>query len=268
MERSVTAVAIWFEPHDNVVWAVSDTRVSGKHGGALTEGAAKILPLSLRCFTAGDEGFFNRPTLSTSFGFAYAGSTLIATMTYAVTNNLLQTLFAFPSQPPPSLLDAAALVGRIAERYVREICDDVEIGVFGWCPLQQHYRAALIHHDPRATPRQMIIVEQPLLQEKFTLVLGTDKALIQEVIGAVYKEFEGQILKRAPKHALQRIIESGTSPEIGGSLQLGVASAHGFTLKSYVTPNALGGIKFSFLGLDIDELGDVGGYRMGMIAIA
>src|SRR5262249_29131271 len=103
----MTVVATWYEPFDKIVWCVSDTRVSrpGPTAGTITDGGAKILPLSVRTFLPGESGFFDRNILSTTVGFAYAGATLPALMTYAVANTFLQHLYGMPGSPPPRMDD-------------------------------------------------------------------------------------------------------------------------------------------------------------------
>ena len=262
----MTVVAVWFEPHDNAVWAVSDTRVTGVEG-AITDGAAKILPLTMTCLAPGPTGFFDQLTLSTTFGFAYSGSTLVGVMTYTVANTLIQSLSARPGERPPNLMDVAGLVARVAERYVREVGSDIEAVIFGWCPLERRYRAALIQHDPNAVPRRMTAIEQPLLDNEFCILLGTAKERVRRAIERTYEELNGLALKRAPRLALQRLIEAGDFPEIGGSLQIGMASQLGFQLMSHVAPLVRGQPQAAryFLGINIDdEIGLVGQHFVGM----
>lgn len=94
--HELTVVAVWLEPFDRVVWAAADTKISrsGPIGGTITDADAKLLPLALRCFQPGADGFFSSVTLQTSIGFAFAGATLPALNTYAVAGASLQNLIS------------------------------------------------------------------------------------------------------------------------------------------------------------------------------
>jgi hypothetical protein len=266
---TMTVVAIWFEPFDQVIWAVADTRVSrlGPVASTITDMAAKLLPLSLRCFQPGEHDFVNDLTLQTSFGFAYAGNTLPALMTYTVANTCLQNLISRSGASPPSLADVAAVVQRIGQRYILEIMADFEAVVFGWCPVEHRYRAVLLSPETKCANRHVSAYEQPLYNTEFVSLLGVHRTEVTSEITTVLQELEGLPLKRAPKIAIQNLVSKGSLPAIGGTLQIGTATELGFELKSYERPIISGqplSARF-FLGIDIDhDIGQVGSYAIGM----
>lgn len=264
----MTVVAIWFEPHDNAIWAVGDTRISGQGaGGTLTDGAAKILPLTLFCRQPGPSGDFTSPALIASLGYAYAGSTLGAIMTYIVVNTCLQSLIGLPGSQPPSVRDVAGLIQRVSSAYAREIGSDFESAVFGWCPQMQNYRAITVEPLKTATTFEMRMVEQPLFDTDFFVLLGSHKLAVRTEIEKTYLELQGQNLKRAPRMAIQRLVANDSLPGVGGGLQLGTATQSGFQLKSHLRPVAPGEGTFGFnlLGFSVEnQLGSIGSYQIGM----
>jgi hypothetical protein len=268
--RKLTVVAVWLEPFDRVVWAVADTRVSrtGPIGGVISDAAAKILPLTLRRYEPGSDGFFSSLTLHASLGFAFAGSALPALNTYAVVSACLQNLASTtPGAPPPSISDVAGLIQRVAERYTRETMTAFEAIVFGWCPLERDYRAFVITPDRTSSPLVMAVNEQQLHESDFVALLGSHRVVVRDEIRRVLSAMQGQNLKRAPKRAIKNLVANGTLNDIGGTLQIGTATPVGFELKSYVRPLVVGRPQAAryFLGIDIDqEIGPVGHHLIGM----
>jgi hypothetical protein len=265
----LTVVAVWFEPFDRVVWAVADSRVSrsGPIGGIITEAGAKLLPLTLRCYQPGADGFFSSLTLHTSLGFAFAGSTLPALNTYAVASACLQNLISGRGALPPSMHDVAGLIQRLAERYTRETMSAFEAIVFGWCPLERDYRASVITPDNTSSPLVMSVNQQQLHEQDFVALLGSHRGVVKDEIRRVLSTMQGQDLKRAPKRAIENLVENATLNDIGGTVQIGTATPAGFELKSYVRPLVVGQPQAAryFLGIDIDrEIGPVGHHMIGM----
>jgi hypothetical protein len=266
-ERSVTVVAVWYEPHDDIVWMIADTRIS-RGGGSLTDGGAKILPLTLKCFEPGASGFFDRSTLATTLGYAYAGNTLPALMTYSVINTCLSNLAGLPNSSPPSILQVGAMALRVAERYVLETMADFTAVIAGWCPSTHRYAAIVIEPDPNVSPRRMRLREEPLDEAQHVTLLGSHRERVEEAVRLAYEQTRGQVLQRAPKIALTRLVESDELSGIGGSLQIGTASRFGFDLKYWVAPLTKGSSAAGrfLLGIDLDEeIGGVGPFRVGMM---
>jgi hypothetical protein len=263
----MTVVAIWYEPHDNAAWIVADTRVVGTVG-TLTESAAKIFPLTVRCFQPGPTGDFDQLVYSTTIGFAFAGSTLPALMLYSVANAFLQHLISVPNVGIPALSDVAATLQRIAELYLTETMRTFEFAILGWCATEARYAAFHVKPDDELQPRHMVSVPFDLYERDAFLLLGNRKAQVSEIVRGVFTELQGQPLRRAPKIALQRIVQSGDIPEVGGSLQIGTANQLGFILKTMLRPIGPNGpqAELTFLGISVDgEIGRVGNYRVGMM---
>jgi len=138
----MTAIAIWYEPSDRMVWAVADTRISvrGAQGGVIkTDAASKLLPLRVTCR--------QMPYMSNlqvdshyegTFGFAFADDGVPALMTYATASACLDSLTINGHTDPPQLSLVAGLVCRIGTRFGAEAAESrnqtlvpFEAAVFG-----------------------------------------------------------------------------------------------------------------------------------------
>ncbi len=76
----MTSIVCWRNRDDffEGVWAVSDSRVSGA-GGVWTDNCPKLFSIHANCFNSADDYSRSRPKRVLSFGFGFAGSTLIGT---------------------------------------------------------------------------------------------------------------------------------------------------------------------------------------------
>jgi len=84
----VTVVVVWFEPQDDGIWAVADTRISAPSpsGGVFvrTDSASKLFTLSVVCRPlANEKALFPEPHWTGTFGFAFSGDSLPALMTFS-----------------------------------------------------------------------------------------------------------------------------------------------------------------------------------------
>ena len=92
----MTVVAVWFEPQDDGIWAVADTRISipSQGGGVVvhTDAASKLFTLSVVCRPiANAEAIFPQPHWTGTFGFAFSGDSLPALMTFSTATSCLAT---------------------------------------------------------------------------------------------------------------------------------------------------------------------------------
>ena len=120
----MTVVAIWFEPVDDALWAVADTRISsrGSQGVTIsTDSATKIFAIPVRCHRPTTTSNMRRlPYYTTSVGFAFAGDIVPATMTVATAGTFLQNLITVGAANPPKLSEVAEVVRRLAVRFSKE----------------------------------------------------------------------------------------------------------------------------------------------------
>jgi hypothetical protein len=276
----VTVVAIWFEPQDKGLWAAADTRISvpAPGGGVYvrTDSAAKLYSLSVVCRPiANSQELFPPPHWFGTFGFAFSGDALPALMTFATATSCLANLKSFTRTSPPTLRSVAEVVRRLGTLLGKETAASrngsalqMEIAVFGWCPILERFAVYSLAPDVPADPLSLALKEAlPATNEEIT-VLGSGG---EEILERAARLREGGTEYRAPTWAVRGMINQGGTPEVGGSLTLGFANRFGFNHFAPMTPMPGGtsGILMTLNGIDIDQqIGPVGEYRISMIGMA
>jgi hypothetical protein len=279
----MTVVAVWFEPTDDAVWSVADTRISavGASGGTIirTDSGAKLFSLPVVCRKMSTaETIHSNPHFSTSFGFSFAGDTLPATMTFATASTFLQNLVTSGSANPPLLRDIARLVRTLAERYSRESLagsngkyGQFEAAIFGWCP--HLARFAIYHLFPKlnSSSFSVEIKEHLPVDESYVQILGSGRERLTAQIELIRANGDRFLRKGlVPKLAAEAIIEEDKG-DVGGSLSVGIATRWRYDLYSWVRPVEPGKPQaiFSFNGINLaTEIENVGHYIIGLNGIA
>lgn len=260
---NMTAIAIWYEPADRRVWAVGDTRVVGAYDRPLTDGASKLLPLSVACRQPGRDGFYTDLTFQTSWGFAYAGSTLYALMSYAVANACLANLIHAAGAAPPSIAQAATMFQRIGRVYLQDIHEGggFEAAIFGWCPARRQFVGYKLSDNCNTRTEIALQTPRDLIQ------LGGRQEEIRTAVNAMLEANECAPIIRVPKVVISQMIRGDVDPRIGGAVQVGRATQEGFDLVGTVEvyegrgPEAY----MSLLGFNVqDVIGSVGHCQVGI----
>ena len=273
----MTAVAIW---HDGgVLQALADTRISvGGEGGRIirTDSASKLLALPVLCMPVRQmTGVTYTPHSQRTHGFAFAGDSLPAMMTYATAIACLNDLQGHDSAEP-ALRDIANFVAKIGTRFGRDAAQAMnraklpfEVAVFGWCPVLRDYSIYTLKPDGDDALALGVTEIRP---NPFgpLVVLGSRG---QEVNAEVDRLRGGDSrvgLGRFPRDALEKMVaEASRTEDIGGSVSYGVADAQKFQLMMRLTrydPNRGTGF-VTFNNMEIgNEVGSVGHYRVGLMA--
>ena len=194
----MTSVTAWYEPHDDFVWVVADTRISGSVG-VLSDSGAKIFPLSIVCMQPDSAGEFV-PISSFALGFAYSGSTLAALMTYTLANTCLGNLIGAAGAALPTIGDIADFVRRLGERYCREIQAGFEAVIVGWCPSSKKYRAFVLKPMKATFEQELMqvtLTEAAMYDSDSFVLIGSHQQEVSERIKLTYKELEGQTCSKA-----------------------------------------------------------------------
>jgi hypothetical protein len=272
----MTVVAIWFEPTEQLLWSVADTRISqpGSSGGTtiMTDSGAKLFAIPIRCHQSRMRPNFRKQELySSSVGYAFAGDVLPATMTLATASTYQQNLTTVGSNDPPRLSEVAAMIGRLAERFSKEALASSSgkygkftAAVFGRCPILDEF--AIYKLDPRLTSSTFQIECQELRPKDNSTVVsfGSGAARLARQIDHI-RQYGDKFHRTAhvPKLAAEALIEQD-SGDVGGSLSIGAATRNDFRLYSYVTPIVPGKpeAKISFNGIDLDQGNQLVGHYM------
>lgn len=135
----MTAIAIWLNSEDlrNPAWWVAgDSRITTSGGNA--DDGVKVFSLPVICRTADSEGYFSELAYAHSFGYCFAGSTIMGQNSYLALVPLLSNLISV-SGYRPSMEEVAQYV----HRYLRTTFDSFKLvagrgalfdaALFGYC---------------------------------------------------------------------------------------------------------------------------------------
>lgn len=256
----MTAIAIWRNtenPDQPTLWAVADSLVS-RGPAPLIGDAAKLFMLPVTCRVPGPEGFFSEICSNHSYGYAFAGSTLVGQNTYLALVPLLTNLIH--REPySPSLSEVGAYIAN----YLSATFDDLrvtmgrdamfEVAIFGWCPVQQ--TLGLFKIRPVIRQDGMYGIESNYVDfsnEQFVYLGDSSREVCPLIAAAI--EAEGTTT-RAPKRIIAECIMSDDYPSIGGDIQVAVADRFGFKPYMLYRPRTQppGGVEFTYLGRVIED---------------
>jgi hypothetical protein len=261
----MTAIAIWFNnenPENPSLWLASDSRVSNKDS-TLIDDAAKVFVLPVVCRFRGEDGFFSQIGYFHSYGYCFAGSTLLGQNTFLALMPLLSNLAT--DQPyTPQMADVAHFIweylGRAFDDYKGIACENsaVEVALFGWCHVTQ--KQHIFHYYPDKDDKGCYVLQYrdyTDLNEKSFVYLGDDRNnMTQKIQKALDGDSEpGRPLSRIPRYIIEEHIQNSEYKTIGGHLQLGIADQFGFRPFSICRPKVLGKPEayLSYLGYELHQ---------------
>jgi hypothetical protein len=265
------------------LWAVSDSRISKptQHVSerlTLIDEGQKIFSLPLICRKPGNEGFFSETYHTHSVGLAFAGDTLIGLNVASVLVPLLTNLCGYEESHIPSIEDIALLVNRIAMKYVKSLGSRIfvvryEAAVMGYCYRQRRLRMFRLTFRTGNGGLVTGCDEMQLDNPSYVLLLGSqkknvDEAIQRERIGSDVSSIQ---YSRAPKRVVESLVQAETYQEIGGSIQLGIATQHGFNPYAVLKPIEKGKLQatLKFVGVDFSEdIGRIGDCQVSMMGMA
>lgn len=263
----MTAIAIWCNheiPENPGLWIAADSRVSDSDGDLLINDAAKIFALPVIGRTVGAEGLFTQLHYTHSYGYCFAGDTLLGQNAYLSLLPLLTNLVSLSDNPDciPPLADVASYI----HRYLSFTFDDCkvrrtehslfEVAVFGHCARTN--RLSVYHfitrHDDDGVYK-VTCKSHEHMQENNFIYLGARNLDIPSKIEAALRaaSIPGRPTSRAPRYVIQDHIDNVSAPTIGGDLQLGIADKFGFRAFPLLKPSVEGSAIISYLGRDLSS---------------
>ncbi|HEY9801996.1 MAG TPA: hypothetical protein V6D25_16670 [Leptolyngbyaceae cyanobacterium] len=268
----MTAIAIWFNneiPGNPSLWVASDSRVSNKDS-TLIDDAVKVFTLPVVCKFPGKDGFFSEIGYYHTYGYCFAGSTLLGQNTFLALMPLLSNLVA--GQPyVPKMADVAKFIlnylSRAFDNYKEIACEKsaVEVALFGWCHAtkKQH----IFHYYPDKDDNGVYVIkctEYTDLCEKSFVYLGDYSTEMKQKIQQAFNgdNEPGISLSRIPRKIIEEHIQNSEYKTIGGDLHLGIANQLGFQPYCIVKPRLLGQPEacLSYLGHELyEDIRNVGG---------
>ena len=225
--------------------AYSDSRVSS--GTPILDSVAKLLSLPVKIFDNSQNIVF-----SNSFGFAFAGSTLVALSVYSFTSATLQTLRS-DNGSLPTLEEIARHIAIITKKIAKELGEkqpnpksvQTALFIFGYCPIQQK--------------RKLFKIETQISDASFDVGFG--ELEISET-GRVYsigdKSAEEKLWKEAETNsiteALKNVISSEEIKSVGGGIQAMVVSQLGAQILPTLHRTLHGTAIIKFLNHELDDI--------------
>lgn len=272
----MTAIVIWLnneEPANPSLWIASDSRVSNQDS-TLIDDAVKIFALPIVCRSPGKEGFFSEENYFHTYGYCFAGNTLLGQNTFLALIPLLSNLAASPGYTP-AMSDVADFIWE----YLRRAFDDykviacekaaIEVALFGWCHVTNKHH--IFHYYPSKENNSWTLKREHYtdLLDKFFVYLGDHR---NEMIQKIENAFKGnsvynQTLPRIPRCIIEEQIQNCEYESIGGDLQLGIADSFGFRPYAISKPivNEEPKAHLTYLGYDIHKR--VGGAFINLIGM-
>jgi hypothetical protein len=270
----LTSIVCWLNQDDYFggVWAVSDSRVSGA-GGILTDNCPKLFAIHANSYSPTGDFLRRRPMRVLSFGFGFAGSTLIGANVKEMLATVLGDLrelayydapdYPFEERIPP-LADIAELARKLAETYILSIGvhhpnnAKCELVIFGFCIKSSEFKVFKMSNSPEA--HASVGIEDLPVSDRDLIILGDRKAAIRERILSLRTRFEvgSANWRRAPITTLAAILREAERGSIGGYLQLCTAFRDDVR---HLTITASGEGRFPFVGFDMyRDIGQIGGF--------
>ena len=262
----MTAIAIWLnneDPESPALWVASDSRVSRDQNDTLIDDAAKVFALPVVCRLPGENGFFSQIGFFHTYGYCFAGSTLLGQNTFLALMPLLSNL-ATTRNHAPLMADVASFIfnylGRAFDDYKAIACENsaIEVALFGWCPSTQ--KQHIFHYFPDKDENGVYMLkctDHTDLKEKSFVYLGDHRSdMTQKIQNAFDGDCEpGRPLSRTPRYVIEEHINNAEYKAIGGGLQLGIADRFGFRPFSICKPRVHGEPEayLSYLGYELHQ---------------
>lgn len=212
-------VAPW--KHLGDVWIAADSRIStATNSGSRTtptDAALKILPINLKLFQEHEDGPGSVPVYEGQFAFAYAGSILPATMTYAMAVSYLRGLTGPYDADLPGINEIVGLINRIGTTYAQETMLPFEAFVVGRCPRHHDNRrdhAYRLRFGSSGRPRAPELLD--LNPDGSFALLGSN----QRTIGERLRDRLAADVEYNPALVIKEVIEEEIAGDIGGYLHL------------------------------------------------
>lgn len=266
----MTAIVIWQnneQPQYPGLWVVADSRISSA-GSVVTDAGAKIFALPVVCRMPGPSGFFTEVCYSHSYGYCFAGSTLLGQNTYLEMLPLLGNLIVNRSNSPSFKEVSAYVFGYLRNAYdeYKQIAGPAsmfEVALFGYCTRESKLFASKYYPELVDGIYQLTRLDIDLSSSGTFLYLGDHRESMSAEIRAAVSQTGEQPpdFQRMPRYKLQEIIEAGAYASIGGDIQLGIANSLGFNPYSILKPRIRGqsNAYYSYLGRELTpELSQVG----------
>nr|WP_295108194.1 hypothetical protein [uncultured Caulobacter sp.] len=262
----MTVVIAWREPGPDLLWMVSDSRISQPgHVGqsVLTDHGAKILEIPVHLARSANSGFFDQTASRTTFGFAYAGSSLIALQAYAAVVPLWSRLVTVGESSLPSLAHFASHLGKFLEAYAKGV------GATGGDP---RCECLLVGWDSEINAVSAIAIETAQNDGAVSMrtacssagtveILGSEKESVRQGISTLPEDPDPSYspANRSALRYIRSTLKNTYRQDIGGGVQIGFANRTGFEISFDVQPLSGSWVPdMRYRGFNMEDIGTVG----------
>lgn len=270
----MTLAVLWYREKFQELWCAADSRIAS--GGSIaTDSGPKILHIPIKCFETSAPMQFTQ-THNYGFGFAFAGSTLAAISTHALATACTQNLLSNePNARPVRLQVVAELFRKVGEHFIKDISSRLtgainptqyffDCFIFGYCPVARSYQGFAIVPNTTGPDFRMVLGNLMLRSGGFHLI-GSGEQKFLEIMEEITRTHEnpGVVV------ALREMLRRETQADVGGHFQIGVAHKQGVDLRPILNLGT-GPMNrtLTFLGWNVDSLGQLDGYRIGYQAFS
>lgn len=270
----MTIAVLWYRESLDELWCASDSRLSAGDR-TMSDSGPKILPVPIVCHKQETAGRYVR-THTHSFGFAFSGSTLSAISTHALVTACTQNFAtAKDIENPPRLESIAELFRVVAEHYIREMSGRdtgslnptayfFDAFLFGYCPVAREYQGFGMAPNITGPELKMLKSTMRIQPHIFHPIGSGAKAFVE-----LSRELDRTHKNPGVIVTLREMLKRERVQTVGGHFQIGIAHRAGFDLQPILNL-AEGPLnrKLTFLGWDVDSIGEVDSYRIGYRAIS
>lgn len=244
----MTIVLVISSKNNDEINAYSDSRISDKN--PLLDGVAKLLPLSVRVFDVNNKVIF-----SNSFGFAFAGSSLVAQTVYSFASASLQALRTDTGNEIPSLEEVSKFIAFVLKNTAKEMGSKVipatrvqtSLFIFGYCPVEKARK--LFKAETQISPTFEILFAELNVAEEATCHCIGDQIAIDMLIA---KQSSTGTVDYPTE--LNNLIKSSDAPMVGGDLQAMIANELGASITPILHKTEGHPDKWNLLNQDFSDI--------------
>ena len=261
----MTLLMVWREA--DRVWMVSDSRLSSKGQTGrvrLTDHAAKIVEAPLVLTSSPPR----EPVVRTStLGFGYTGSTLVALQSYSAVLPLWSRLSSSGEPDLPTIGDCAEHLAKFALEYARDIAAagggaDCQCILLGYEERSAELAAWLVDIAAGAAGVAGVVRRLDLAPDRIEL-FGSGRTEAERLLAEVRRPDAGW--GRWPLFMIRRHTRWDDREDVGGGVQIGMATSAGFELcfdaQSFAAGLSAAGdplVAMKYRGFEFSDVGRVG----------
>lgn len=265
----MTIIAIWHRKQHGDLYAIADSRLISPQG-VVCEAAPKFAMLNIVCHILG-KNKHDRCVLNGHIGVGYTGSATVALTTIATAQAYLASLTLELGQSTPTIKDIADFLAKVLKDNYQQFgalwgpAANCDLIVFGALPSDKRLSAFHIN-AVLSTEIEMEITELALVKEEKCYAFGSASSYFLDRL----KSEADKTLNFLPFNLLRRILDEGVRKDIGGDIQVALASHGSVLLPHVITPRLDRGendADVTFLGRNMVSIGNIGQCGLGRYAV-